>query len=93
MTLRSRLTPADIVPHMERVLVQLTPEQLAVLREGGARDGRSIAALIREAVDLWITERGREPAIERALESVGRFRSGLGDLAENHDRYLDDGPP
>lgn len=75
---------------MQRVLTQLTDEQLHVLRDRSAASGRSVAALIREAVDTWIGEREHERRVEAALGAIGQFRSGLGDLAEQHDRYLED---
>jgi hypothetical protein len=75
---------------MERVLVQLTAEELAQLRQRSTASGRSVAALVREAVDEWIARDEHDGRVERALASVGQFRSGLGDLAENHDRYLTD---
>ena len=75
---------------MERVLVQLTAEELARLRLRSSTSGRSVAALVREAVDEWIARDERADRVDRALATVGQFRSGLGDLAENHDRYLTD---
>ena len=75
---------------MERVLVQLTPGELARLRQRSSASGRSVAALVREAVDEWIARDERVGRAERALGVVGQFRSGLGDLAENHDRHLTD---
>jgi hypothetical protein len=88
--MQSQLTINDIVDRMERVLTQLTEEQLLILRERSAASGRSVAALIREAVDAWIGDRRHAHSVEAALGAVGRFRSGLGDLAEQHDRYLED---
>ena len=48
-----------------------------------------MAALTRGAIDAWIAAEEREGRINRALAAVGGFHSGLGDLAENHDRYLE----
>ena len=79
-----------MLAHMERVLVQLTGEELTRLRQRSSASGRSVAALVREAVDEWIARDERAGRVERALATVGQFRSGLGDLAENHDRYLTD---
>jgi hypothetical protein len=77
---------------MERVLTQLTEEQLRRLRERSADSGQPMAALIREAVDAWLGVHARERRIGPALDVLGQFRSGLGDLADNHDRYVDDVP-
>jgi hypothetical protein len=41
-------------------------------------------------VDAWLAADERRDARDRALELIGGFHSGLGDLAEDHDRYLDE---
>ena len=74
---------------MERVQVMLTEQQVGALRRRAAASGRSIAALTRDAIEAWIAADERQRRIDRALAAVGGFHSGLGDLAENHDRYLD----
>jgi len=74
-----------------RIQVQLTEEQLAALKRLAARRGVSVSELVRQGVDAILRgpqaeqERLRR---ERARGVAGRFRSGLGDLAEAHDRYL-----
>lgn len=76
---------------MIRIQVQLTEEQLAALKRLAARRGVSISELVRQGVDVILRgpqaeqERLRR---ERARAAAGRFRSGLGDLATAHDRYL-----
>lgn len=76
---------------MIRIQVQLTEEQLAALKRLAGRRGVSISELVRQGVDAILRgpqaeqERLRR---ERARAAAGRFRSGLGDLAEAHDRYL-----
>lgn len=51
-----------------------------------------MAEVIRRAVDAKIREGGgevsREERVRRALEVMGKFRSGLKDVAERHDDYL-----
>ena len=78
---------------MERVQVQLTEEQLRILRERASASNATVASLVRAAVDAWIAGHERAALIERALAAVGGFHSGLGDLAEHHDRYVDEAPP
>ncbi len=86
-------TICAIVVHMQRVQIQLTPEQVAALTREASASDRSIAAVIRQALDEWMERSDQAELWERALAVVGTFRSGLGDLAERHDDYLgeDDG--
>ena len=63
------------------------------LRALGAEKGRLLADLVRKAVDGLIQEhQGIDPETRRssALGVVGQFRSGLTDVAAEHDRYLGD---
>lgn len=73
---------------MARTIVQLRDEQLAELREVAAREGVSIAELVRQGVDEVLAVRRRRHGYERLLSVAGRFSSGLPDLAERHDDYL-----
>jgi hypothetical protein len=76
---------------MVRTQAQLTERQLRELRDLAAKRGVSVAALIREGVDLLLERRGepsREELIRRAQSAVGLFSSGIPDLARNHDKYL-----
>lgn len=75
---------------MVRVQIQFTEEIARALRLSAKRTGRPVASIVREAVDAWLEADGRRDARERATQSIGGFRSGLGDLAEHHDRYLDE---
>ena len=76
---------------MIRLQVQLTEEQAVALRRLARRRGVSIAALVREAAQALI-ERGELDAERRARarEVVGRYASGRGDIAREHDRELGD---
>lgn len=76
---------------MIRLQVQLTEEQAAALRRLARRRGVSIAALVREAAQALI-ERGELDTERRARarEVVGRYASGRGDIAREHDRELGD---
>ncbi len=75
---------------MKRVQVQFTQEQLDGLRAQAVSSDRSVAAIVRDAVDAWITDNERGRLVDGAILAIGGFHSGLGDLAENHDRYLDE---
>lgn len=76
--------------HMHRVQIQFTAAQAEALRRQAVASDRSIAAVVRQAVDAWIASDERRRRVDRALAAIGGFHSGLGDLAENHDRYLDE---
>jgi hypothetical protein len=76
---------------MERKQVQLTARQASALRKEAARRKTSDAAIVREAVDLWLRSRGRGSDKERwrrALAVVGKFASGRTDISKEHDREL-----
>ncbi len=73
---------------MHRTQILLTEEQVRSLRAKAARQGVSVAALIREAVESHLA--GKEATRRRALAVVGRFASGHHDIAEAHDRELED---
>lgn len=73
---------------MKRVQISLTEDQIAALRDLAASTGTAVAAQVREAVDVWIARQRRDELWDRALAAVGTAPSGLGDLAENHDKYL-----
>lgn len=76
---------------MVRTQIQLTEEQVAVLKRMAVVQHVSMAEIIRKAVDL-IARTGTVPDAniqrQRAAAAAGRFHSGCGDLAQHHDRYL-----
>jgi len=73
---------------MIRVQVQLTEQQAAKVRRLADDRGVSVAALVRDAVDELTETSEQEARWERALATVGKYRSGLGDVSERHDDYL-----
>ncbi len=76
---------------MIRTQIQLTEEQAVALKKLAAAENRSMADLIRESVETYMASGPPEeagPAREEALELIGRYRSGMADLAKEHDRYL-----
>lgn len=78
---------------MIRTQIQLTKVQAIALKRIAAEKSVSMAELVREGVDAVIKN---VPGLtesdirERALKPVGKFHSGLGDLAEKHDEYLEE---
>jgi hypothetical protein len=76
---------------MIRTQIQLTEQQSREIKSIAEREKTSMADLIRRAVDDWLarySDAAREARKKRALEVVGRYRSGLSDISENHDHYL-----
>ena len=65
---------------MHRTQVQLTESQVRELKNMAAAQNKSMAELIRQAVDILLRRSGevdREERKRRAIVAAGRFRSGL----------------
>jgi hypothetical protein len=76
---------------MIRTQIQLSETQMRALRELAAEKDESISELVRQGVDLLLLDSGvvdRRARLQQAANCAGRFRSGLPDLAVEHDRYL-----
>jgi predicted transcriptional regulator len=78
---------------MVRTQIQLTESQAQRLKRLAAMRAESIAELIRQSIERFLdTEdthnQDSDAAWERAILEQGLFRSGLPDLARNHDIYL-----
>lgn len=63
--------------HSERTQVLLSPEQRARLERIAAREGRSLGAVIREAVDAYTLPRARSRG--EALQSLFSINAPVGD--------------
>jgi hypothetical protein len=78
---------------MIRTQIQLTEEQSRRLKKLAEKENASVAELIRRSVDSYLEERHvitEEKRRERLLSVIGIGRSGITDLAKNHDKYLVD---
>jgi predicted DNA-binding protein len=76
---------------MIRTQIQLTEKQASKLKEIAAAEGRSMADVIRESVEVYTASRGvrdRQEEKAAAISIVGRFRSGRKDLGSRHDDHL-----
>lgn len=74
---------------MIRKQVQFTERQAARIKREAARRGISESAVIRDALDRGIGPAGpTDEQWERALAVAGIAKSGLPDLAVEHDKYL-----
>lgn len=78
---------------MIRTQIQFTHEQLRALRALARQEERSVADLVRQSVAEYLVHRprvDRSECVRRARSLIGRYRSDCPDLAEHHDRHLDD---
>jgi len=75
---------------MIRMQIQLTEDQREAVRELAHRQQRSEAAVVREAVDLFLRQapHDRSRRMIDALAHAGRHRSGCSDVSARHDDYL-----
>ena len=77
---------------MVRMQIQLTEEQTARLRELAHASNESIAAIIRRALDQFLSkqEPNRRTLYRQALTVVGKYQAGVHDVSLEHDRYLEE---
>ena len=78
---------------MVRTQIQLTEEQSKTLKRLAAQENVSVAELIRRSIDAYIDKSpvvSTEERKRRMLSVIGIVSSGLADLAEEHDRYLEE---
>jgi predicted Ser/Thr protein kinase len=76
---------------MVRTQIQLTEEQVKKIKKIAASRGVPMAEVIRDAVEGAIRSGAGTISAERrkrALEIVGKFRSGKRDVSRKHDAYL-----
>jgi len=78
---------------MVRTQIQITEEQARAVKKIALSRDVSVAELIRRAVDTMVKSNplaDPEERLKRAIEIVGKFRSGKHDIAKKHDKYLED---
>jgi hypothetical protein len=76
---------------MVRTQIQLTETQARSLKKVAMDKGTSVAEVIRRAVDNMVQRSPKvssEERVRRALEIVGKFRSGRRNVSQKHDEYL-----
>ncbi len=75
---------------MIRTQIQLDEKQVAALHRLAAERRISMAALIREGVELLLSDRLRTQSWDVALKAIGKHRGKNGNVGEEHDRHLDE---
>jgi Arc/MetJ-type ribon-helix-helix transcriptional regulator len=76
---------------MVRTQVQFPEEQLAAVREVARMRGVSVSCIVREGIELLLSEPrrpNRDELVRRSIEALGAFRSGTGDVSARHDDYF-----
>lgn len=75
---------------MIRTQIQITPEQARALKRLAAKEGKSVAELIRLSLDSMLRSGGIKDQSDlrrKASAAAGKLR-GPKNLAEKHDEYL-----
>jgi len=76
---------------MVRTQIQLTEEQAKKVKRIAAHRGVSMAEVIRDAIEEASRSNRhgvREEKRQRAVEVLGKFKSGKRDVSKKHDAYL-----
>lgn len=82
-----------MITGMVRTQIQLTDAQARGLKALAAAEGRSMAEVIRDGVDVILRARGtvdREALKARSIAALGRFASGTRHLGSRHDDHVAD---
>ena len=77
---------------MIRTQIQITEKQARHLKEMAKAKNVSVSELIRQGIGLLLKNSSIvdiEERKKRALQAVGKFRSGSTDISEKHDEYLE----
>ena len=78
---------------MKRTQIQLTEEQAKKLREIAMKNHESVASLIRNAIDQFLTHSAkddRSTLYRQAGSVVGKYSADKDDISVAHDRYLNE---
>ena len=75
---------------MIRTQIQFEQKTYEALKIKSNETGKSISEIVRRALDRSIAAQEADLKWRRALNSMGKFSSGLNNLAEKHDDHLGD---
>ena len=76
---------------MVRTQIQLTETQAKTIKKVAMDQGTSVAEIIRRAVENMVQTSPKvssQERVRRAVEIVGKFRSGKRNVSQKHDEYL-----
>jgi negative regulator of replication initiation len=74
---------------MIRTQIQFEKKIYEKLKARSKASGDSISEIVRRSLDSTIARQETDHKWTRAFESLGKFESGLKDLAEKHDEHLE----
>ena len=75
---------------MIRTQIQFEKKTYESLKTKSRETGKSISEIVRRSLDQAIESQESDLKWARALNSLGKFASGLENLAEKHDEHLGD---
>ena len=73
---------------MIRIQIQLEKKIYEKLKAASKISGHSTSEIARRSMDSTIARQETDHKWSRAFQSLGKFESGLKDLAEKHDEHL-----
>jgi hypothetical protein len=73
-----------------RTQIQFEKKTYESLKTKSKETGKSISEIVRRSLDQTIESQGCDQKWARAFKSLGKFASGLDNLAEKHDEHLGD---
>jgi len=76
--------------NMIRTQIQFEKKIYEKLKARSKASGDSISEIVRRSLDSTIDRQESDQIWARALSSLGKFASGLDNLAEKHDEHLGD---
>jgi predicted DNA-binding protein len=76
--------------NMIRTQIQFEQKTYESLKTKSKETGKSISEIVRRSLDQTIESQEYDQKWARALNSLGKFSSGLNNLAENHDEHMGD---
>jgi len=74
---------------VKRIQIRLSEEQERAVRRRAAKTGKSIAGIVREAVDRVVIEDSGS-GYRHVLDVFDNYKSDARDVSEKHDHYLAD---
>lgn len=75
---------------MIRTQIQFEKKTYETLKAKSNETGKSISEIVRRSLDRAIAAQEVDQKWARALNTIGKFSSGLNNLAEKHDDHLGD---